>query len=390
MKTFHESNMQDALQKIRNELGSDAIIISTKQNKNGVQVVAATDQDVVASNSDNIKVQEDREISYLNTKNQIDNDRSLNSINKFTNEDIQDEISKLRYMIESQTEIISWNKIINENSVAREILQKLSISGFGFNFSKDIFGRINNISDQNSAWTGVEKIISESIEIVEKNIIEVGGVVALVGPTGVGKTTTIAKIAAQYALKHTNHQIALISTDHYRIGAHDQISTYASILNVPVIAARNKIELQQALHVVRDKKLILIDTPGLCQRDNRVAEIMKTLSEQPKNIDKYLVMSAASQLFVQKEIISQFNSEVIDGAIISKTDETSQIGGILTALIEQGLPIVFETTGQRVPEDLVRTNQVKLLKKAIYLGEKFGKMECFHPTELYSELLENV
>ena len=214
--------------------------------------------------------------------------------------------------------------------------------------------------------------------------------VALVGPTGVGKTTTIAKIAAQFALSHSHRDIALISTDHYRIGAHDQINTYGSILNVPVVAAKNGIELQMALKIVKDKKLVMIDTAGLSQRDNRVKEIMKTLSEQTNELITYLVVSASSQLCVQKEIVNQFIPSILNGVIISKTDEASQIGSILTVLMEQGLPIAYETTGQRVPEDIVRPSQIDLIKKAIMLGEKFGNMESIHPTELYSEIVENV
>ena len=213
--------------------------------------------------------------------------------------------------------------------------------------------------------------------------------VALVGPTGVGKTTTIAKIAAEYSLRHGSHDIALISTDHYRIGAHDQISTYGSILNVPVIAANNKQELQNALKIVKNKKLVLIDTAGLCQRDSRVLDIMSTLYELSTDVNTYLVISANSQLCVQKEIINKFMPKQLNGVVISKTDEAIQIGGILTVLIEHKLPIAFETTGQRVPEDIVRPSQSGLLKKAVFLGIKYGNMESIHPTELYSELVEN-
>ena len=392
MKTFHEKNMQEALQKIRDELGDEAVIISTKQGKRGVQVVAATDYDIAVNSNNNYMLQEEiTNIHGSNSENfHKDNIKSLNVDTEVGDTIIQNEINQLRNLIESQTEIISWNKIISENTIARKILQRLSISGFGFNYSKNLLKHVGDIKDEQDAWEEIESKISNSIAIVENNLIETGGVAALVGPTGVGKTTTIAKIAAQYALKHESNHIALISTDHYRIGAHDQISTYASILNVPVIAATNESELQQALHVVRNKKLILIDTPGLSQRDDRVNEIMMTLSEQPKNIEKYLVMSAASQLCVQKEIINQFNSGALNGAIISKSDEASQIGGILTSLIEQGIPIAYETTGQRVPEDIIRPDQTDLLNKAVHLGEQFGSIEYIHPTELFSELVENV
>lgn len=394
MKTFHELNMHDALYKIREELGEDAVIISSKQDKKGVQVVAATDYDVMV-NTDN---------SYgLSESHKGDNFNATDAVNEYTNNqlvidkrsedknaEIRKEIQMLRDLIESQTEIISWNKLINDNPITRKHLQKLSISGFGFNLSKKILSHVNHIDDPIQAWNNIKNKITQSISILGKNVIESGGIVALVGPTGVGKTTTIAKIAAQYALKNGNKNIALISTDHYRIGAHDQISTYASILNVPVIAASNKNEMQQALNMVKDKKLILIDTPGLCQRDKRVDEIMETISSLENPVDRYLVISATSQLCVLKDIVNRFNTNIINGVVVSKTDEASQIGGVLTVLIEQNIPLAFETNGQRVPEDIIRPERKNLLIRAIKLGKKFTSMEDIHPTELFSGLIENV
>ena len=232
--------------------------------------------------------------------------------------------------------------------------------------------------------------MKNKLSVTHNDVIESGGIVALVGPTGVGKTTTIAKIAAQYAMKNSNEDIAIISTDHFRIGAHDQISIYGSILNVPVVTANSEAELIKALSIVSRKKLVLIDTAGLSQRDARVKEIMQTLSKLSKDLITYLVISANSQLCVQKEIINNFMSDGLNGVIVSKTDEASQIGGAFTAVIENQLPIAYETNGQRVPEDIARLTQGELLEKALEYGERFGSMESIHSTELYSELVENV
>lgn len=270
------------------------------------------------------------------------------------------------------------------------MLQKLSISGFGFNLSKLLLGTVKSVNDFDSAWSQIEVRLKDKLSMTQECVIEAGGIVALVGPTGVGKTTTIAKIAAQYAMQHGNSDIAIISTDHFRIGAHDQISIYGSILNVPVVTANDESELHKALKIVKNKKLVLIDTAGLSQRDARVQEVMQALSKLSKDLITYLVVSANSQLCVQKEIINNFRSDNINGVVVSKTDEASQIGGVLTALIEQSLPLAYETTGQRVPEDIVRPNQDEILTKALDYGERFGSMESLHSTELYSELVENV
>ncbi|MDH3609006.1 MAG: flagellar biosynthesis protein FlhF [Gammaproteobacteria bacterium] len=396
MKRFHEKNMHTALQKIREELGDNAVIISSSQNSTGVEVVAATDYEAV-ENSDvipNIEFYEKSSIANMQVASKSLADRHNIDIEPVVHEidtsAIQKEISQLRAIIESQTELISWNKLIDQNTVARRLLQKLSISGFGFNLSKLLLGTVKSVNDFDSAWSQIEVRLKDKLSMTQECVIESGGIVALVGPTGVGKTTTIAKIAAQYAMQHGNSDIAIISTDHFRIGAHDQISIYGSILNVPVVTANDESELHKALKILKNKKLVLIDTAGLSQRDARVQEVMQALSKLSKDLITYLVVSANSQLCVQKEIINNFRSDNINGVVVSKTDEASQIGGVLTALIEQSLPLAYETTGQRVPEDIVRPNQDEILTKALDYGERFGSMESLHSTELYSELVENV
>ena len=257
MKRFHEKNMHAALQRIREELGEDAVIISSNQNLNGVEVVAATDYEAVA-NSDlatNKEVHGNNPATMRFSNSEINQNKIAESNPMHNAADLQNEISQLRSMIESQTELISWRKLIAQNSASRKLLQKLSICGFGFNLSKKLLGSVKKLTDFDQAWSVIENDLQRKITITQENIIDDGGMVALVGPTGVGKTTTIAKIAAQYAIQHGNSDIAIISTDHFRIGAHDQISIYGSILNVPVVIANNESELRKALNIVRRKNL---------------------------------------------------------------------------------------------------------------------------------------
>ena len=174
----------------------------------------------------------------------------------------------------------------------------------------------------------------------------------MVGPTGVGKTTTIAKLAAQFILKHGASQVALITTDNYRIGAHEQLTTYGRLLDVPVRVAANAEELRSHINSFNDRRLILIDTAGMGQRDMRLAEQIQTLQQENVPIKTYLVMSAATQYKAINEIINAFKVFQPESSILTKLDETATQGSTLSAIIEQQLPVSFMTNGQQVPEDI--------------------------------------
>jgi len=201
---------------------------------------------------------------------------------------------------------------------------------------------------------------------MNEDVVEKGGVIALVGPTGVGKTTTIAKLAARYALRRGVRHAALISTDNYRVGAHEQLRTYGRLLDIPLRNALNKEELQSHLDDLVDKDLVLIDTAGMSQRDLRISEQLSVLKESKANIKVYLVLAATSQLSGLEETISVFRGINLDGCILTKLDEATSIGPALSAIIEQKLPLAYVSDGQRVPEDLHLARIDKLINSSTF------------------------
>jgi len=164
--------------------------------------------------------------------------------------------------------------------------------------------------------------------------------------------------------------VALITTDNYRIGAHEQINTYGRILNVPVRAANNAEELGHHIHSFKDKALVLIDTAGMSQKDMRLAEQIATLRQEDIAIKTLLVMSAATQYRVAQEIIDAFEIFSPLACILTKLDETVTPGAVLSAVIEQQLSLAFVTDGQQVPEDIAEPDAEKLVQHCIDVLEQ--------------------
>ena len=192
------------------------------------------------------------------------------------------------------------------------------------------------------------------------------GVLALIGPTGVGKTTSCAKIAAAFASKHGANQLGLITLDAYRVAAHEQLRTYGRILGVPVHTAHDKASLEDLLELLSGKKLVLIDTAGMAQRDVRTRELLDML--QHPLIKKLLVVNAAAQGETVEDVMVGYAVQQCRGVIVSKLDEAVKLGPALDALIRHRCKVVGVANGQRVPEDWHRLSAQALVQRALRGG----------------------
>jgi flagellar biosynthesis protein FlhF len=235
------------------------------------------------------------------------------------------------------------------------------LAGYGCDdaFARAIVERIPAELDPQRARGLLLGQLAKSLRISEDDPIERGGVIALVGPTGVGKTTTLAKLAARYAAQHSARDVALVTTDGFRVGAREQLFTYGRLLGMPVIEVGNPNELGETLDRLGDYRLVLVDTAGLSHRDLALGAQLSALARL-KHVNTQLVLPANTHADDLDEVVRRFSIARPRGVVLSKVDETGRLGAALGVTVRHRLPISYLTDGQRVPEDLHRAEPHRL------------------------------
>lgn len=286
---------------------------------------------------------------------------------------MRDELKSLRAMLENQQVLGEWSDLVSKHPLRVTLYKRLTAMGFSQEVCKYLAKGLDSQLDIEHALQAALKQLVHQLPIADDDILNRGGVYAMVGPTGVGKTTTVAKLAARFAMQHGQRHVALISTDTYRIGAHEQLMTYGRLLGVPVHAANDTQELQKLLHKLHDKKLVLIDTAGMSQRDLGLSQQFAHLSHPASMIKPYLVLSANAQLSTLDEVITAFKKANLAGCILTKLDEAASLGGVLSAVIKHHLPTAYVSNGQKVPEDIQPARARDLVKQAVS-HSKYNKL----------------
>ncbi len=425
IRRFFAADMRQALRQVKEALGADAVILSNKSVEGGVELVAAIDYDesafeapshIVASTrksdsqpptrrrfepapeprrhhfvEDSQPLLEDipaasaapaaESVSDFRAQEAAEPRPEPHTENRPRVEWSQDpvlremrrEMQALRRMMENELSELTWRDMGQRRPQTQELLRRLIGLGLDAEHCRELAYRVEDAETPEQAWRkSLFHLVSE-LPILKQDLLEQGGVVALVGPTGVGKTTTIAKLAAKFCLRHGNRHLALISADSYRIGAQEQLHNYGRILDVPVRSATNAEELNRALHAFADKRLVLIDTAGMGQRDLRLSEKLGLMSSGNHPIKSLLTLSAATQRAALGNAIRAFGVAQPVGAIVTKVDEAAELGGVFSGLIEARLPLAYVADGQRVPEDLQVARATSLVQQAVELCEAVGR-----------------
>lgn len=286
-------------------------------------------------------------------------------------QEVLSEVRTMRSAMESKLTSLSWNNIREQNPVKANILGMLLNAGFSASLSRQLAEKLpdevkGQKMDGERARTWVKNILAHNLKTIqaEEELFDQGGIFALIGPTGVGKTTTTAKLAARYVMRHGTQNLGIITTDAYRIGGHEQLRIYGKILGVMVHAVKDEADLKIALNELKNKHTILIDTVGVSQHDRMVAEQIAMLSNMKQPIKKLLCLNATSTGETLTDVVRAYQGKGLEGCIMTKIDEAATIGNALDVMIRAKLTLYYATNGQRVPEDIVLTNKKELIEQA--------------------------
>ncbi|MGR5176186.1 flagellar biosynthesis protein FlhF [Vibrio parahaemolyticus] len=291
-------------------------------------------------------------------------------------EAMKEDMSSIRRLLEHQVSGLMWQEVERREPLRAMLIKRLERMGISPELSDQLACYIPEDTPPQKAWKALLSLVSDQIVISKQDLLRKGGIVALLGPTGVGKTTTVAKLAARAAMEYGSDNVALVTTDTYRIGAHEQLSIYGRIMGCPVRVAKDSEELADVLYQLRNRRLILIDTAGMGQRDVRLSEQLDTLmQESGEVIHSYLVLPATAQRQVLQETLDHFRRIPLSGCIMTKLDESLSLGEFISVVVQNALPVTYIANGQRVPEDIVIAQPKYMVAKANELLEKSTENE---------------
>src|SRR5450830_198215 len=411
VKRFFAADMRQAMKLVRDELGSDAAIIGNRRIAGGVELTAALDYKLSALSprvpnmelEDELRKTQSRIVTAqaeLSLRSDGDTDTATNrqlfaglpltaaeplieptfeeprrpapapvahapAVDQRVFDSMRSELNGLRELLEVQLGSLAWNQLQGRQPQQANLWRRLQRIGLSGPLSRDLLELVNGIEEPRQAWRMLLAHLARMIVTPEIEPLEEGGVIAMVGPAGMGKTTTLAKLAARYVLKYGAQNIALVSMDSYRIGAQEQLKTLGRILNVSVTHVDPGQSLANALDPLLRKRVVLIDTAGLQASDPALRMQLESLAGRGIKSKNYLVLATTSQKQVLTAAYHSYKRCGLAGCILTKLDETASLGEVLSLAISHELPVAYLTDGPRIPDDLHLPRRHQLVSRAV-------------------------
>ncbi|MDV6319099.1 flagellar biosynthesis protein FlhF [Chromohalobacter sp. HP20-39] len=365
-------NSREAMRQVRDALGDDALIVSNRRVEDGVEVVAVAEE----AQSSLVEQAETR------TAPADPASPPMSDASPAPGQDrLYAEMQAMRELLMSH--IAETPRPRSARPGVRGVLrQRLITAGFSARLVREMLETLpDEFTDVEAddprllAWS--RRQLETRLEVLddEATMLETGGVFALVGPTGVGKTTTTAKFAARYVMRFGGDDVALVTTDDYRIGAHEQLRIYARLLGVDVHAVHHEDDLEGLLSALEGKRMVIVDTVGMSQRDQRVAGQIARLGGAGRPVRRLLLLNAASHGDTLEEVVDTYQRASRDagaplyGCLLTKVDEAPRLGAALDVVMRHGLRLYYVSHGQRVPEDMRLAEAPALLDEALAVGQ---------------------
>ncbi|AVH37664.1 flagellar biosynthesis protein FlhF [Pseudomonas monteilii] len=410
VKRFFAADMRQAMKLVRDELGADAAIIGNRRIAGGVELTAALDYKLsaLAPRVPNAELEEELRKTHTriataqaeldHRQDSSDNNRQLFAGQSLTAAEpliephvdvpeavaapaaapvdprlfdaMRSELSGLRELLEVQLGSLAWTQLQGSKPQQANLWRRLQRIGLSGPIARELLDLTTEIEEPRQAWRMLLAHLARMIEIPEIEPIEEGGVIAMVGPAGMGKTTTLAKLAARYVLKYGAHNLALVSMDSFRIGAQEQLKTLGRILNVPVTYVDPGQSLAAALEPLLRKRVVLIDTAGLQASDPALRMQLETLAGRGIAAKNYLVLATTSQKQVLTAAYHSYKRCGLAGCILTKLDETASLGDVLSLAISHELPVAYLTDGPRIPDDLHLPRGHQLVSRAVNVQQQ--------------------
>jgi len=275
---------------------------------------------------------------------------------------MRSEIDSLRLLLKDQMEHNSDERWAMKNPLEAAVVQRLVGQGISSTLARKLAHQQDPDSTIEEAWDGSLYDLAKSIPVLDKSPVSQRGVIAFLGASGAGKTTTIAKLAVRYALKFGPDQLALVTTDSYRLGAYEELRTLGRIIDVPIRQVDEHNSLEDVLASLKHKSMILIDTAGFHSGDKERMQQLNMLKNSSVPIKKLLVLPSTSQGKVLKSMYELMASVNLDGCVVTKVDETNSLGEVLSLVVENKLSVAYITNGQKIPDDIGKARPEKLVQ----------------------------
>jgi flagellar biosynthesis protein FlhF len=383
IRTYIAKDMRQALRQVREEQGLNAVILSTRTVPGGVEVAAAVDADGMMFDQGAPAAPAVPEFASLmaDTRPAAPSTPVLPAPQMAppvaaaeASSVLGAELRSMRHLLETQMAQLAWNDLTRRSPAQAELLKELTELGLAAELASELVTGLPANLGYEDAHRHCLSAMARRIAVTGDSLLDSGGRIAFVGPTGVGKTTAIAKLAARWVMRHGAHGIALVSLDSQRFGAQEQLKVLGRLLGVEAFALDDPADLPDLLARLPDRRLVLIDTAGSSPRDPELAVRAQqfTVLAATADIEICLTLSAGAQAGVLQEAVALFAAYQPGSCLITKLDEASSLGGTLSMLIASGLPVNYVSEGQRIPEDLNPARADKLVGRAVHLAREAG------------------